>query len=198
MSLRIKLFLRIIIPCRKDPMFSLNEKVVYPGHGVAKISRVVEKKVGGRLTSFFELKFLDTEMTILVPVENLSSVGVRKVSTDEKIQELFKKLSEPVHSNGAQADCSTYCGSNWGKRLKRYQGKISTGDPLKICDIYRDLKLLATKKELSFGEKMLLQKIERLLAQEISIATRINEDQALAQLRARCNIVKRPLSIAGG
>lgn len=166
-------------------MFSLNEKVVYPGHGVAKINRVIEKVVGGHLTSFFELKFLDSEMTILVPVKNLSSVGVRKVSSDEIIKELFQKLSKPL-ANQAGSECIAYCGSNWGKRLKKYQGKISSGDPLKICDIYRDLTFLSTTKDLSFGEKSLLQKIEHLLVQEISVVTRINKDQALAQLRAQC------------
>lgn len=173
-------------------MFMLNEKVVYPGHGVAKINRVIERTVGGRQTSFFELKFLDSNMTILVPVANLSSIGVRKVSSNEIIKELFKKLSEA--SGKARTEGATYCGSNWGKRLKRYQGKISTGDPLKICDIYRDLKFLSTQKELSFGEKNLLQKIEHLLAQEISIVTDVEEEQALAQLRSQCKIGKQPVA----
>jgi len=169
-------------------MFVLNEKVVYPGHGVAKISRVIERTVGGCRSSFFELKFLDSDMTILVPLSNLNSIGIRKVSSNKTIDEMFKKLSEP--SSKQQAEGATYCGSNWGKRLKKYQGKISSGDPLKICDIYRDLKLLSTQKELSFGEKNLLQKIEHLLAQEISIANDINEEQALLQLRSQCNMGK--------
>jgi len=169
-------------------MFALNEKVVYPGHGVAKINRVIERTVGGCRSSFFELKFLDSDMTILVPVANLASIGIRKVSSNAIIDEIFKKLSAP--SCKTRSEGATYCGSNWGKRLKKYQGKISTGDPLKICDIYRDLKFLSTQKELSFGEKHLLQKIEHLLAQEISIANDINEEQALVQLRSQCKFGK--------
>jgi len=174
-------------------MFFLNEKVVYPGHGVAKINRVVKRNVGGQETSFFELKFLDSDMTILVPVSNLSSIGVRKISTREKIQEIFRKLSEPPFDK-PQGVCATYCGSNWGKRLKKYQGKISTGDLMKICDIYRDLTFLATQKDLSFGEKNLLQKIEHLLAQEISVVTQVGEAKALVQLRLQCNTGKQPVS----
>ncbi len=200
LTLRNKVFLRTedrFLIRKGPPMFSLNEKVVYPGHGVAKISRIVEKRVGSNIISFFELKFLDSDMTILVPVTNLSSVGVRKVSSDEIIQELFHKLAEPPQTQKNSSE-STYCGSNWGKRLKKYQGKISSGDPLKICDIYRDLKFLATRKELSFGEKGLLHKIEHLLAQEISIATRVDEAKALSQLRSRCNAIKPRMSAASG
>ena len=103
-------------------MFSLNEKVVYPGHGVAKINRIIERRVGGQQTTFFELKFLDNDMTVLVPIDNLSSIGVRKVSSDEKIKELFDKLSKPATSDQAKGE--TYCGSNWGKRLKRYHFQL--------------------------------------------------------------------------
>ncbi len=175
------------------PMFSLNEKVVYPGYGVARINRVIEKRVGSHLTSFFELIFLDSSMTILVPVKNLSSVGVRKVSSDDTVKAIFKRLSEPVASS-TQVGYTISYGSNWGKRYKKYQGKIKTGDLLKICDIYRDLNFLTIKKELSFGEKNLLKQIEHLLAQEISIVTSIDEKQALAELRAQCKIGKQPVA----
>jgi len=167
-------------------MFTVNDKVVYPGHGVAKINRIIQRSIAGKLTEFFELKFLDSEMTILVPVSNLASIGVRKICSDVIIKQMFAKLDESASSKEDCSDSSIQCGSNWGKRLKKYQGKISTGDLLKICDIYRDLKVLATQKELSFGEKNLLHKIEHLLAQEISIATEVDEENAVAQLRSRC------------
>ena len=172
-------------------MFSPREKVVYPGHGVAEISRVIEKKFGNNVTQFFELKFLDSDMTILVPVANLTSVGIRKVSSNKIIDELFKMLSAPDASIKAATSCNNSCGSNWGKRYKKYQGKIKTGDPLKIGDIYRDLNFLATRKELSFGEKSLLQKIEHLLAQEISIVISVDEQQAIAELRSQCKMIKQ-------
>ena len=46
-------------------MFSLDEKVVYPGHGVAKINRIIDKKVGSSSMSFIELKFLNNDGTHL-------------------------------------------------------------------------------------------------------------------------------------
>lgn len=160
-------------------MFVLDEKVVYPGHGVAKISRIFEKVISGVVTQFFELKFLNKDMTILVPVDNLEIVGVRRLSSLDNVNDIFKMLAEPfdmVHSESAP--------SNWNKRNKEYQGKLRTGNLYDISKIYRDLRHISSYKELSFGEKALLQQTELLLAQEISLVKRVGEDTMIEQLRA--------------
>ena len=64
-------------------MFNQHEKIVYPGHGVAIIERVLERKVGGKTANFYELRFLNKDMTILVPVDNIESIGIRKLSTQK-------------------------------------------------------------------------------------------------------------------
>ena len=160
-------------------MFSLYEKVVYPGHGVAEISRIIEKKVGSSTAKFFELKFLNKDMTILVPTNNLTSVGLRPLSTSKKINDVFKLLSEPT-----EKILNELAASNWNKRNKDYQCKLRTGNLYELCAIYRDLKYISTEKELSFGEKSLLQQTENLLAQEISIVKQVEEDAAIEHLRS--------------
>jgi CarD family transcriptional regulator len=162
----------------KAATFCLHEKVVYPGHGVAQISRIVEKLVAGNRACFFELKFLNKDMTILVPTHNLSSVGIRRLSSNEYISGIFKILSEP--STKISFDVTT----NWNKRNKDYQCKLRTGDLHEICKIYRDLKNMSYHKELSFGEKDLLSRTEMLLAQEISLVQNMPQDIAIDHLRA--------------
>ncbi len=162
----------------KAATFCLNEKVVYPGHGVAQISRIVEKLVAGNHACFFELKFLNKDMTILVPTNNLSLVGIRRLSSTEYISDIFKMLTIP--SQRISYDVVT----NWNKRNKDYQCKLRTGDLKEICKIYRDLKNMSVYKELSFGEKALLQQTEMLLAQEISLVKNINEEKAVQNLRS--------------
>ena len=44
-------------------MFRLYDKVVYPGYGVAKINRIFSKIIGGKDASFYELIFLNKDMT---------------------------------------------------------------------------------------------------------------------------------------
>ena len=83
----------------KAATFCVNEKVVYPGHGVAQINRIVEKQVAGNRASFFELKFLNKDMTILVPTHNLSSVGIRRLMLHRKYYDIFKTLATAFSKN---------------------------------------------------------------------------------------------------
>lgn len=160
-------------------MFTLNEKVVYPGHGVAQVSRIIKKQVAGNLVSFFELKFLNKDMTILVPLHNAEQVGIRKLCSDKNVCDIFKMLSEP--SSGAYLDSAAM---NWNKRNKEYQGKLRTGDLREICAIYRDLKHIAQQKELSFGEKNLLHQTEALLVEEIALVQNIGSDKVMQHVRS--------------
>ena len=159
-------------------MFALNEKVVYPGHGVARISCVLEKVVGGNITKFFELTFYSKEMTILVPMDSSRAVGLRRLSSRENIDNALKILAEPVE---ASYDNSS---SNWNRRNKEYQCKLRSGNIFDICRIYRDLKHISSKKELSFGEKNLLSKTEMLLAEEIAMVNDSQEEKTIERLRA--------------
>jgi len=159
-------------------MFARNDKVVYPGHGVAVISCIIEKKIAGRSLQFFELRFLNKDMTILVPTENASAVGIRPLSSAEYIKDIFKILAQPVVLKHLDAVVS-----NWNKRNKEYQGKLRSGNLLELCAIYRDLKHIELSKELSFGEKNLLQQTEGLLIEEIAIVTKVEVTDAAKQLK---------------
>lgn len=172
-------------------MFSLNDKVVYPGHGVARISRIIEKKVGGNTTRFFELRFLSKDMTILVPVGNANGVGIRQLSTEQNISALFEMLTQPQKVYSSEA-----LSANWNKRNKEYQGKIRTGNLQEICAIYRDLKSVENRKELSFGEKSLLHQTESLLAEEIALVNKVKEEKAVETLRSLVGKIKITPAIA--
>lgn len=164
-------------------MFVLGEKVVYAGHGVARISRIIEKRVAGATTSFFELKFVNKDMTILIPTNNLSAVGVRQLSSHATIHDIFKILSQPVEYSPHELTTT-----NWNKRSKEYQCKLRTGSLSEICKIYRDLKHISIQKELSFGEKNLLHQTEALLVEEVSIVEEMGEEKAIEQLRSLVNM----------
>lgn len=169
--------------CEGLPMFSLNDKLVYPGHGVAKVNRIIEKVVGTTVTIFYELKFLNKEMTILVPTNNLDTIGVRPLSSQEKVNDIFKFLAEPAK----KIHYSELAASNWNKRNKEYRLKLRTGNLKDISEIYRDLKYIEQNKGLSFGEKTLLTQTEMLLAEEIALVKKFGEDKALEYLRSFFN-----------
>ncbi len=159
-------------------MYALNEKVVYPGHGVAQVNRIVKKTIAGAPTYFYELVFLHQDMTILVPVDTATTIGLRPLSSGAHIDSVFSFLSEPQPPMIPETLII-----NWNKRNKEYKEKLQTGDITKISAIYRYLMHLSTQKDLSFGEKELLKQTELLLAEEIAEVRGIQEDVALLSMR---------------
>lgn len=158
-------------------MYDRNTKVVYPGHGVAVIEAVIEKKIGDRSVTFFQLNFLYKDMTILVPVN--STEGIRPLGTSEEIDSALSELGKVPQ----QLESSDFTPSSWNKRNKSYQLKIQGGKFIDIARIYRDLMHTAKYKELSFGEKNLLQVAEDLLLQEILIVKNKDRDVIVQELR---------------
>lgn len=163
-------------------MFKLRDNVVYPGHGVAQIYRIIEKNIGGAQTLFYELSFINKDVTVLVPMDNAESVGLRPLSSDEGIKDVFKTLSEP----SKRADNHEFTASSWNKRNKGYQLKLRTGSLKELSEIYKDLRCIGMRKPLSFGEKNLLSQTEALLAEEISLVRDLEQDKTIEQLRSTC------------
>jgi CarD family transcriptional regulator len=167
--------------------FSCGDRIVYPGHGVAIIDRIVEKIIVGNVMQFFELRFLNKDMTILVPINNAIDVGIRHLSSSEDINNIFKKIAQPATLK--QNDIVV---TNWNKRNKEYQGKLRTGDLSEICSIYRDLRHTEYYKELSFGEKSLLQQTELLIVEEIAIVNNMETVSAAERLRSIVGCKNKP------
>lgn len=158
-------------------MFLVDEKVVYPGYGVAFISKLVKRLISGKQTSFYELKFFNKDMAVLVPEDRLNEVGIRRLSSEKDLESMFKVLSEPVVRTDNEVGLN-----NWNRRNKKYQLNLRSGDLIKLCQIYKDLQVISLTKELSFGERNLKAKIEQLLVEEISVVKNMDLDKALKYL----------------
>ncbi len=161
-------------------MFNLNAKVIYPGHGVAIIEELMERSVAGSQVTFMKLVFMYKDMTILVPTYNVVSIGIRMPSS----MELVKKTMDELYSKPERRlESIDFTPSGWNKRHKDYQTKIQSGGLLEIAKIYRDLMYVAQQKDLSFGERALLQTTEELLAQEIQIVKDVAREFVLLEIR---------------
>ncbi|HSW75628.1 MAG TPA: CarD family transcriptional regulator [Candidatus Saccharimonadales bacterium] len=159
-------------------MFLVDEKVVYPGYGVALISKLVRRFISGKQTSFYELKFFNKDMAVLVPEDRIEAVGIRRLSTEQDLNSMFKLLAEPIKKSSDELGIN-----NWNRRNKKYQLSLRSGDLLKLCHIYRDLQLISHSKELSFGERNLKSKIELLLIEEIAVVKNIDKEKAAKYLQ---------------
>ncbi|MGB1275287.1 MAG: CarD family transcriptional regulator, partial [Nannocystaceae bacterium] len=74
--------------------------------------------------------------------------------------------------------------ATWNRRYREYMEKIKTGSLLEIASVLRDLYLLKSDKELSFGERKMLDTARSLLVQELSIAKSIDEETVTTEIEA--------------
>jgi CarD family transcriptional regulator len=141
--------------------FRVGDKVVYPAQGVASIIGVETKEIGGRLTSFYLLRILDSDMKILVPTDKAHQVGLREVATHQEVDEVLELLGErDVHLDK----------QTWNRRYRGFMEKIKTGSLFEVAEVFRDLYRLKTSKTLSFGERRMLDTAKNLIVKELSIS----------------------------
>jgi CarD family transcriptional regulator len=161
--------------------FQIKDKVFYPGHGVAVVESLDKKVIAGNEVSFFKLCFLAKEMTILVPERNVDSIGVRCLSSTALVDRALNELYVQPEQKIGNLD---FTPSGWNKRNKEYQLKIQNGGLIDLAKIYRDLMFVAKHKELSFGERNLLNMTEDLLLQEIVIVRKKGREEVLREIRS--------------
>ncbi len=154
-------------------MFKVGEKVVYPAHGVGVIQSIQLRAISGSEKTFYMLRILENDMTIMIPTENVASVGLRRVIGKDMVTKVYKILRE----RRVEIDQQT-----WNRRYREYTEKIKTGSVLEIATVLRDLFVLKGDKELSFGERKMLDTARNLLVKELSIARAHPEEKIIAEL----------------
>jgi CarD family transcriptional regulator len=71
----------------------------------------------------------------------------------------------------------------WNKRYREYLEKIKTGSVFEIARVLRDLFILKSDKNLSFGERKMMDTAKNLLIKEISVASNAEETKIEEDLR---------------
>lgn len=59
-------------------MFKTGEKVYYPRYGKAVIKTLEDREVMGVIRSYYMLKGLERDVTIMIPKEMIDKVGLKK------------------------------------------------------------------------------------------------------------------------
>jgi CarD family transcriptional regulator len=152
----------------KQQHFEVGDKAVYPVHGVAEVVALEQRDVGGNKVPVYILKVLDTGLRIMVPTTNAGSVGLRDLITSKQVKEVYSILK----SRDVPRDTQT-----WNRRYREYMEKIKTGSVFEIAEVMRDLCVLRTTKELSFGERKMLDTARGLIIKELALAKGVGDDK---------------------
>ena len=149
-------------------MFKKGDLAVYPAHGVGIIETIETKEISGCKQDFYTIRILDNNMKIMVPTQNVDNVGLREIIGQKEIPKLYSILKK----RDVVIDNQT-----WNRRYREYMDKIKTGSVFEVAEVYRDLLMLKEEKDLSFGERKMLDTARSLLVKEISLAKNVAEKQ---------------------
>ena len=137
-------------------MFKINEKVIYPAHGVCQVSNIVVRSIGKTEKEFYVLK--TGQVTLIVPTdENV----IRPIASQDEIKEAI----DFANNGEVKIDNST-----WNRRYRNYIELLKSGQIKDVALVYRSLKVLQLNKDLSFGERKMLDCAKELLQTEIEAA----------------------------
>jgi CarD family transcriptional regulator len=155
-------------------MFEIGDKAVYPGHGVGVIEAIENKQILGKKQIFYILRILDNGMTIMIPRDHVETVRLRGVIRKIDVAKVIHILKD----RDVTIDNQT-----WNRRYREYMEKINTGSIYEIAEVLRDLHLLRVEKELSFGERKIMDVAKNLLVTELAIARDVKESDVLREIK---------------
>ena len=149
-------------------VFQVGDLAVYPAHGVGRIDAIESRVVNGEKHNFYIMKVLENGMVIMIPTDNVESVGLRDIISKKEIPKVYDLMKAKRGSGVSESQ-------TWNRRYREYMDKIRTGSLFDVAEVYRDLSLLKTTKDLSFGERKLYDTAQALLVKELSTARQMDE-----------------------
>jgi len=154
-------------------MFNVGDLAVYPAQGVGIIEAIENRDVGGAKQKFYIMKIMSNGMKIMIPLDGAQNAGLRRVIKEKEIPKIYEILKNREFTIDKQT---------WNKRYREYLEKIKTGSVFEIARVLRDLCVLKIDKNLSFGERKMMDTAKGLLVKEISIAANAEEAKIEADI----------------
>jgi CarD family transcriptional regulator len=156
-------------------MFKIGDMAVYPTQGVGVIEAIEAREYLGENQEFYVLRIVDSDMTIMIPVTNVGIVGMRSLISKDRVSSVYDILEEKQKSQTV---------ASWSRRQREYNEKIKSGDLFEVAQVLRELYLIKEEKELSYGEKKVLELARKLLVKEIALAEGADEDQVVERVES--------------
>ena len=157
---------------KDNKKYKLNQYVVYPSHGVGKITEIVEQEIAGTKLELYVIYFEEDKMTLRVPIGKVTSTGMRSISDTNLIDQAFTILKSNAKTKKTM----------WSRRAQEYEAKINSGDPVSIAEVVRDLHRKEDQPDQSYSERQIYQAALDRLVRELAAVEDIDEEAATEQL----------------
>jgi CarD family transcriptional regulator len=149
--------------------FKAGEAVVYPAHGVGRITAVEEQEIAGFKLELFVVSFDKDKMVLRVPTGKAGSVGMRKLAEPALVQKALDVLTGRARVKRTM----------WSRRAQEYEAKINSGDLIAVTEVVRDLYRSEAQPEQSYSERQLYESALDRVVREIAAVNKITDTEAL-------------------
>ncbi len=156
----------------------VGELVVYPGQGVGRLEAIQKREIAGQKLEVLVLRMVEDESRIMIPRDKVEQVGLRGIIGRREATRIWEILAtRPRRRRRA--------GVTWSRQFREYQDKLKSGSVFEIAEVLRDLLRLQRDKELSFGERRVLDAARSLLVQELAAAQNQATESVEAEIKER-------------
>jgi CarD family transcriptional regulator len=162
------------LPLVPAPDFKVGDKAVHPSHGVGEVQAIEKREIGGSSQNFYILRILDNGMKVMVPVSAATQVGLRAIMSDKEANGILTTMRAREVAVDVQP---------WSRRFRVYTEMIKSGSPVEIAKVLRDMNRLKFDKDLSFGERRLLDQARSLLLKELAFAKKKTEAEMAEEIK---------------
>lgn len=152
--------------------FAVGDHVVYPAHGVGRITGIDGRTVADQTLQVFVVAFEKDKMTLLVPTDKVDSAGMRRLSSREKMDAAISTLRGRARTRRVM----------WSRRAQEYEAKLNSGDPVSIAEVVRDLHRNVGQPDPSYSERQMYEAALDRLAREFAAVDNTDTEQAATKL----------------
>ena len=163
----------------KKADFRPNDYVVYPAHGVGQIISIEQQEIAGLQLELFVISFEKDKMTLRVPTNRATEIGMRSLSSPDVVSKALETLKGKARVKRAM----------WSRRAQEYEQKINSGDLLSIAEVVRDLHRTDDQREQSYSERQLYEAALERLTREVAVVS--GTDEVVAQKQVDDVLVSR-------
>jgi CarD family transcriptional regulator len=152
--------------------FKKGDHIVYPAHGVGRVTGVEKETVAGFDIEVYVVSFEQDKMTLRVPTAKATSAGMRALANDKILKDAMNTLKGKPKIKRTM----------WSRRAQEYEAKINSGDLVSIAEVTRDLFRPDDQPEQSYSERQIFEAASSRLARELAAMEETDEPTALEKI----------------
>ena len=145
--------------------YNINDYVVYPKHGVGKITAVEKATIGEIGINFYKILIERDKLTLTIPINQQSHL--RPISSINQINKCVSILKTKPKIKGTM----------WSRRAQEYEQKINSGKIYELAEVVKDLnKTSNTIADQSYSERQLFEQAYDRLQSEFEVVLKISAE----------------------